>query len=92
MHSTTIGVAATSEFLQQLVQELEDATAEYLVLGAQALDHEQEVELGSLITASSLVRLSQHLLVPTTFFSILIALSVAVNVLCYVHDDRAYAM
>lgn len=76
MHSTTIGVAATSEFLQQLVQELEDATAEYLVLGAQALEHEQEVELGSLITASSLVRLSQqHLLTPATFFSIFTALS-----------------
>lgn len=57
VHSTTIGVAATSAFLQQLVQELEDATAEYLVLGAQALEHEQEVELGTLITASSLVRL-----------------------------------
>ncbi|GAB9473157.1 hypothetical protein Gpo141_00010314 [Globisporangium polare] len=54
VHSTSIGVASTADFLQQLVQELEDATAEYLVLGAQALEHEQEVELGSLITASSL--------------------------------------
>lgn len=60
VHSTSIGVASTADFLQQLVQELEDATAEYLVLGAQALEHEQEVELGSLITASSLVRPSQH--------------------------------
>lgn len=62
VHSTSIGVEATSAFLQQLVQELEDATSEYLVPGVQALEHAQEVEMGTLITASSLVRLPLSLL------------------------------
>lgn len=56
VHSTSIGFEATSEFLHQLVQELEDAVAQLLVPAAASLEHKQEVELGTLITASSLVR------------------------------------
>lgn len=63
MHSTSIGLASTSAFLLELLQELESAVQELVpdqtVAEANALDeleHEQEVELGTLISASSMVR------------------------------------
>uniref|UniRef100_K3XA07 Uncharacterized protein n=1 Tax=Globisporangium ultimum (strain ATCC 200006 / CBS 805.95 / DAOM BR144) TaxID=431595 RepID=K3XA07_GLOUD len=54
IHSTTVGLEATSTFLQQLVSELEDAVAEYIATAVHHLEHQEEVELGTLITASSL--------------------------------------
>lgn len=60
VHSTTIGVEATAAFLRQLAQELEDAAGEYLRMGATTLEHAHEVELGSLLTAASLVRVGAH--------------------------------
>ncbi|KAF1329096.1 hypothetical protein FI667_g6162, partial [Globisporangium splendens] len=55
IHSTTVGLEATSKFLQQLVSELEDAVAEYVApAAAYHIEHQEEVELGTLITASSL--------------------------------------
>ncbi|TYZ63626.1 hypothetical protein PybrP1_008989 [[Pythium] brassicae (nom. inval.)] len=54
VHSTTVGVDATAAFLRQLLQELEDAAAEYVVPGRETLEHAHEVELGSLLTAASL--------------------------------------
>lgn len=61
VHSTTIGVDATATFLRQLLQELEGAAAEYLVLGRETLEHAHEVELGSLLTAASMVRMLPRL-------------------------------
>lgn len=62
VHSTSIGLESTSAFLLELLQELESAVEELVpdqsAVDANALDeleHEQEMELGTLISASSLV-------------------------------------
>jgi len=62
VHSTTLGVDATFVFLMQLIDELDDALAQFLPANASAqqlaepLEHAHEVELGSLLSAASLVR------------------------------------
>ncbi|CAH0480403.1 unnamed protein product [Peronospora belbahrii] len=56
VHSTTIGVEATFIFLLQVIEELDDAIQEFLTTSShhQALNHENEVELGTLLSAASL--------------------------------------
>jgi hypothetical protein len=51
-------VDATFVFLLQVVEELDDAIAEFLPSSPanEPLSHDQEVELGTLLSAASLVR------------------------------------
>lgn len=58
MHSTSVGVDATFVFLLQVVEELDDAIGEFLPSPPhhQPLSHDNEVELGTLLSAASLVR------------------------------------
>lgn len=54
---------ATFVFLMQLVDELDDAIAEFLppnATGDAVLAHTHEVELGSLLSAASLVRFASQ--------------------------------
>lgn len=56
VHSTSIGVDATLIFVQQVIEELDDAIDEFLPLPPddQPLSHDHEVELGTLLSAASL--------------------------------------
>ncbi|OWZ11549.1 hypothetical protein PHMEG_00015418 [Phytophthora megakarya] len=56
VHSTTVGVDATFVFLLQVIEELDDAIGEFLPSppNHQALIHDHEVELGTLLSAASL--------------------------------------
>ncbi|TMW66322.1 hypothetical protein Poli38472_004087 [Pythium oligandrum] len=57
VHSTSVGLDATTAFVQELLTELELAVEEYLTsksTDSVQLDHEEELELGTLISASSL--------------------------------------
>lgn len=62
VHSTALGVDATFVFLMQLIDELDDALAQFLPASAspeqlaEPLAEADEVELGSLLSAASLVR------------------------------------
>lgn len=49
---------ATFVFLLQVIEEMDDAIGEFLPLAAneQPLPHDHEVELGTLLSAASLVR------------------------------------
>ncbi|RLN96007.1 hypothetical protein BBJ28_00014088 [Nothophytophthora sp. Chile5] len=56
VHSTTVGMDATFVFLMQLIEELDDATAEFLPPAptTQPLPDDHELELGTLLSAASL--------------------------------------
>ncbi|CEG46217.1 uncharacterized protein PHALS_02632 [Plasmopara halstedii] len=56
VHSTSIGVDATLIFVQQVIEELNDAIDEYLPFPPdnEPLSHDHEVELGTLLSAASL--------------------------------------
>ncbi|KAI9922615.1 hypothetical protein PsorP6_000668 [Peronosclerospora sorghi] len=56
VHSTNLGADATSVFLLHVIDELEDAIREFLPLPppSQPLGHEDEVELGTLLSAASM--------------------------------------
>ncbi|ETI36833.1 hypothetical protein F441_16953 [Phytophthora nicotianae CJ01A1] len=56
VHSTSIGVDATFVFLLQVIEELDDAISEFLPSppNYQPLVHDNEVELGTLLSAASL--------------------------------------
>lgn len=56
VHSTSVGVDATFVFLLQVIEELDDAINEFLPSppNHQPLVHDDEVELGTLLSAASL--------------------------------------
>ncbi|RLN90911.1 hypothetical protein BBJ28_00000341 [Nothophytophthora sp. Chile5] len=56
VHSTTVGMDATFMFLMQLIEELDDAIAEFLppTPTTQPLPEGHELELGTLLSAASL--------------------------------------
>lgn len=55
VHSTVIGLEATTAFVQQLLAELEEATAAFTTLHHLVqLSDQDELEIGTLISASSL--------------------------------------
>ncbi|TDH71511.1 hypothetical protein CCR75_007503 [Bremia lactucae] len=56
VHSTSIGVDATFVFLLKVIEELDDAIEEFLPIppNKELLPHENEVELGTLLSAASL--------------------------------------
>ncbi|KAG1692654.1 hypothetical protein DVH05_025133 [Phytophthora capsici] len=55
VHSTSVGVDATFVFLLQVIEELDDAIAEFLPSpSVQPMEHDHEVELGTLLSAASL--------------------------------------
>ncbi|GMF55794.1 unnamed protein product [Phytophthora fragariaefolia] len=58
VHSTSVGADATFVFLLQVIEELDDASGEFLPPAAepQPLPHDHELELGTLLSAASLVR------------------------------------
>ncbi|KAG6967849.1 hypothetical protein JG687_00004062 [Phytophthora cactorum] len=58
VHSTSVGVDATFVFLFQVIEELDDAISEFLSSppNYQPLVHDNEVELGTLVSAASLVK------------------------------------
>ncbi|KAK1935111.1 hypothetical protein P3T76_010877 [Phytophthora citrophthora] len=55
VHSTSVGVDATFVFLLQVIEELDDASNEFLPSPiGQPMEHDHEVELGTLLSAASL--------------------------------------
>ena len=62
VHSTSVGVDAAFTFLLQVIEELDDPVEEVLPSPphAEPLIQDHEVELGTLLSAASLVRIEKR--------------------------------